>query len=124
LRQRRLERQSSVLAYQRQAQDIVREIKNALREVHTSYELIGSTRAARRAAADHLRAIEAQQDAGMALTPEFLDLKLRAQSRVADAEIQELDALTGYNNAVTALHRAMGTLLERNGINFSDHGPR
>lgn len=119
VRQRQLERRAAVVDYQRQARDVVLEVKDALRELITSYELIGATRAARRAAADNLRAIEAQKDAGVQLTPDFINLKLQSQERLANAEIQEAAALTDYNNAVATFYRVMGTLLERNRIDFS-----
>jgi len=123
-RQRRLERDAAVLDYQRLGQDVVIAVKSALRTVATNYELIGSARAARRAAADSLRAIEEQEAAGVALTPEFLlDLKLSTQQRLADAEVQELAALRDYNNALAELYRVMGTLLERNGIAFEGEEP-
>ncbi len=117
--QRQIERRAAVLTYQRTAQEVVLAVKSALREVQTAYELIGSTRAARRAAADNLRALEAQEEAGVALTPQFLlNQKLTAQSRLADAEVQEVDALRRYNVAISELYRVMGTLLQRNGIRF------
>lgn len=115
--QRRLEQQSAVLAYKNRAQETVIEVKNALRQVITTYELILANRAARRAAADSLRAIEEQERAGVALTPEFLlDLKLSTQQRLADAQTQEYQSLVTYNTAITELYRVMGTLLERNQI--------
>lgn len=117
----RLEREQAVLAYRALAEDRVLAVKNALRQVLTSYQLIGATRAARRAAADSLRAIEEQEAAGVALTPEFLlDLKLQTQERLANAEIQEIDALTNYNAAIAAYYEAVGTLLQRNGIQFRE----
>ncbi len=115
-----LERQTSVVAYQRVAQDVVTEIKDALRDVLAAHELIAANRAARRAAADNLRAIEAQEDAGVDLTPEFLDLKLRRQEVLAETEFDEIRALTGYNIAIANFYRTTGTLLERNGITFAD----
>ena len=119
-RQRRLARRQSVLQYRDQAQQVVLDVKNALRELVRTYELIGSNRAARRAAADSLRAIEQQEEAGAALTPEFLlDLKLQTQQRLAQAEIDEARALSDYNAAIARLYRAMGTLLDRNGIEFA-----
>lgn len=119
--QRRLERQGAVINYQRTAQAAVLAVKETLRDLQTAYELIGATRAARRAAADSLRAIEEQERAGVALTPEFLlDLKLSAQQRLAEAETQEIRAVTGYNTAVARLYHAMGTLLTRNHIVFRD----
>ena len=118
-RQRQLERRATALVYQRQAQDVVLEVKNALRNVQTSYELIGATRAARRAAADSLRAIEVQEASGVALTPQFLiNQKLSTQERLANAEVQEAQALTDYHNAIAALYQSTGTLLERNNIEF------
>ncbi|MEE9405704.1 MAG: TolC family protein, partial [Algisphaera sp.] len=54
--QRRLEREQASLAYRREAQTVVLEVKNALRAVLTNYQLVGATRAARWAAADSLRA--------------------------------------------------------------------
>jgi outer membrane protein len=118
-RQRQLERRAAALVYQRQAQDVVLEVKVALRNVQTSYELIGATRAARRAAADSLRAIEVQEASGVALTPQFLiNQKLSTQERLANAEVQEAQALTDYHNAIAVLYQSVGTLLERNNIEF------
>ena len=120
-RQRRLERQTAVLNYQKAAQDVLLDVKISLRQVMTAYELIGSTRAARRAAAENLRALGKQEEAGNQLTPEFLlDLKLQAQQRVADTATQEVQAVTDYNASVSRFYQAMGTLLERNGIEFKD----
>lgn len=117
LQQRKLERQQSVIAYRRDAQDVVLEVKNALRDVLTSYELVGATRAARWAAADSLRSINVQEDVGVALTDEFLlDLKLNAQERLADAEFQEAQALANYMTAIAEFYRAQGVLIEQYGI--------
>ncbi|MCC7204508.1 MAG: TolC family protein [Phycisphaeraceae bacterium] len=119
--QRRIERRAAVIAYQRTVQLSIVSVKESLRNLLTAYELIGATRAARRAAADSLRAIEEQERAGVALTPEFLlDLKLATQQRVADAETQEIQALTTYNQAIAAFYRTTGTLLERNSIAFHE----
>ncbi len=119
--QRKIERRGFVIAYRNQAQVAVVEVKNALRDLITAYELIGASRAARLAAADSLRAIEAQEDAGVALTPEFLlDLKLSTQQRLADTETQEIRALADYNTAIANFYRVLGTLLEYNGFDFQE----
>ncbi|MEM8781994.1 MAG: TolC family protein [Planctomycetota bacterium] len=115
-----LENRQAVLAYRTLAQDAILEIKTALRELALQYELIGSTRDARRNSANNLRAIQAQEDAGTALTPEFLNLKLDAQQRLATAEFEEASALTAYMVAIAELYRAQGTLLEQMGIAFDD----
>lgn len=113
-----LQRQQAVLAYQSQAQAVVLEVKRAMRNVQTAYELIGSTRAARLAAADNLRTLQAQEDEGAALTPDFINLKLQSQERLAIAETQEAQALLDYANALSAYDRATGSLLDRNQIVF------
>ncbi|MCC5830259.1 MAG: TolC family protein [Phycisphaeraceae bacterium] len=114
--QRALERQQAALLYQRQSQDVVRQVKDAMRELYASYDLIGATRSSRRAAAESLRALLAEEEAGARLTPEFIDLKLRRQEALASAELQEIEAMAGYNNALSDFFRSMGTLLERNQI--------
>jgi outer membrane protein TolC len=118
--QRKIERRASVINYQNQAQTVVLQIKNAQRDLITAYRVIGAEQASRRAAAENLRALEAQEEAGAALTPEFLDLKLRRQEALANAETREIQAVVDYNVAISAYYQAMGTLLERNGIQFTD----
>ena len=114
------EHQSSVIAYQREIQNVVKEVKDAIREVKTAYELIATTRAARRAAADNVRVMEAEEDVGVELTPEFIDRKLRRLESLANRELQEIRSLTGYGTAIANYYRTIGTLLERNGINFAE----
>ena len=118
--QRTIERRAFVIAYRNRAQIVVLEVKNALRDLIRDYELIGAARAARRSAADNLRVLDEQERAGEALTPEFVDRKLQAETRLANTETQEIQALTDYNTSISNLHRAMGTLLDRNGIVFDD----
>jgi len=121
-RQQQLRRRAAVVNYQRNAEQVVLEVKEALRNLYTTFQLIDAARAARRAASDNLRAIEEQEEAGVALTPEFLlDLKLSTQQRLANAEVQEIQAMTDYNTAIASFYRAMGTLLERNKIEFADY---
>ena len=119
-RQRQLERHATVVTYQNVAQQIVLDVKTALRDVIDAYRLIDARRGTRLAASDHLRALEEQEKAGIALTPAFLDLRLRRTEALANAENQEMAALSGYQTAIAALYQAMGTLLEHNGIEFSN----
>ncbi|MEM6333734.1 MAG: TolC family protein [Planctomycetota bacterium] len=118
--QRVFERQQSVLAYQSAAEDVLLDVKTALRTMLTNYKLIAATRAARLAAADSVRSIDEQIEAGVALDPTFLNFKLDAQERLADNETAEIQSLINYANAVTAVYAATGTLLDRNGIALED----
>ncbi len=108
--QRQLEEDQATLAYRQAAQNVVLDVKNALRDVLTNYELVGATRAARWAAADSLRSINVQEDVGVALTDEFLlDLKLNAQERLANAEFQEAQAVANYATAIAEMQRPRGS---------------
>ncbi len=116
--QSRLERVGSLTAYRQTVQDVVLDVKGALRNLETAYELIQQTRTARRAAAENLRVIEVQSTTIASYTPEFLDFWLRRQEARAAAEVLEANALAGYNVAIAQYHRATGTLLEQHGIRF------
>jgi outer membrane protein TolC len=118
--QRLLERQRSVLAYQATVEDVLLEVKSALRTMLTNYKLIAATKAARLAAADTVRSIDEQVEAGVALDPAFLNFKLDAQERLANAETQEVRALIDFTTALTEVYAATGTLLERNRIALRD----
>lgn len=118
-RQRQLERRAAVIAYQNIAQKIVQDTKNALRDVIDAFKLITPRTRARLASADNLRAMDARELVGDATTPEFLDLRMRRLSALAQAEVQEIQSLTNYQIAISNLYLTMGTLLERNGIQFS-----
>lgn len=115
---RRLERQQAALAYRNTVQNIVSEVKAAIRDVELNYVLIEQNRAFRIAAAENLRALQVEEETLGRLTPEFLDLKLRRQQALAAAEQQEWTAMTDYNASLARLHGTMGTVLERNRIRF------
>jgi outer membrane protein TolC len=117
-RGRMLENLQAQLTYREVVQRIILDVKTALRSVTTSFALIEQTRASRIAAAENLRTLEVEEKTIQALSPEFLDLKLRRQQALAGAELAELAALTEYNASLARLHAAMGTALQRNGIRF------
>ncbi len=117
-RQRQLERMQATIGYRRVVQEVVLAVKTALRDVETNYRLIEQTRTARLAAAENLRTLQVQEQTIQSLTPDFLDLKLRRQQALAQAEQEEVLALSGYNIAIAELYSAMGTALDRNRIRF------
>ena len=122
-RQRQIERRAAVIAYQSQAQQVVLDVKISLRRVIDAFELIGATLVARLAAADNVRALDEKEKAGgdpnMSLT-QLVDLRLRRLQALADAEEEEIQALTAYHISIANLYLAMGTTLEHNAIEFSD----
>lgn len=117
-RQRRLERLSAVVGYRNAIQRVMLDVKTTLRDLTTSYQLIEQTRTARLAAAENLRTLLVEEQNIRALTPDFLDLKLRRQEALAQAELQEVQAIVDYNTAIAAHFAALGTALERNRIEF------
>lgn len=118
-RQRRLERLRSVVGYRRTVQNVVLDVKNALDNVVTNYKLIEQAKTSRIAAAEALRTLGVEKrltDRGF--TVERLDLEFSQQDQLAAAERAEIAALIDYNTSIAELHRAMGTALERNRIEF------
>jgi len=116
LRSARLERLRAVVDYRDAVQAAALEVKTALRNVSTNYRLIEQTRILRLAAAENLRALQAEEETIRSLTPEFLDLKLTRQEALANAEIQEAQALSDYASSLAELDRAVGRTLERRGV--------
>ncbi|MBM4113184.1 MAG: TolC family protein, partial [Phycisphaerae bacterium] len=115
-RRARLERSQAVIGYRTAVQDSVLQVKDALRNVVTNYQLIGQTRAFRMAQAENLRALLVTEQTIASLTPEFLNLKFQRQDGLAGAQLQESTALVDYNSAIAELYRAMGTGLAMNRI--------
>lgn len=115
-RRRNLERTQAVISYRNTAQNVVREVKDALDSINQQYQLVGQRRQARIAAAESLRSLNVEQEQLEGLTAVQLDLRLNRQERLSDAERQEVQALADLNTAISELFRATGTILERNGV--------
>lgn len=70
------------------------------------------------AAEERVRLLKAEQDIGT-LT---LDLVLRAQASLAEAEAAYFRQVVAYNKAITSLNVASGNLLETNGVWLAEGG--
>lgn len=117
-RKRVLERTSAGIAYRNTVQQVVLEVKAALRSMLLNYKLVGAYRVNRYAAAENLRAFNVEKELSAINTVERLNLEFQRQELLAAAEQQEVAALANYNAALARLHVAMGTILERNRIEF------
>ena len=111
-----LQKSQAIAQYQSLVDHVSLDVKQALREVDTTWEEIYATRSARFAAADALRAIEQREEGGEKLTYSFIDLKLNSQQRYAEAASSEIGAISNYNRALAKLELAKGTLLRYNNI--------
>lgn len=116
----RVRRAQAVLGYERAVQSTVLSVKNALVDCVSFRELVEQNRIFRLAQAENLRALLVDEKTLAALTPEFLQLKFQLQNGLAVAEDAYFASLVGYQNALAALQRAMGTGLEAKGISFTD----
>lgn len=103
-------------SYRQIIEQVITDVQIAARGVDTTWSEIVRSRQAVLAAADALRSVQVREDAGEALTPEFVDLKLRQQELLANAQRDEAAAISGYNIALSALERAKGTLLKYNNV--------
>ena len=93
-------------------QNISVEVRGAARDVETSARTIAATRTAREAAEQNVQAERRRYENGM--TTNFQVLQV--QQQLSDARIRELQALVGYNQAVSAYHRVVGDILQVHNI--------
>ncbi len=117
-RQRRLERMQAVVSYRNTVQQILLELKGALRDVRTNHELIAQTRQARIAGAENLRSLRVEMETIRSLDTNTLDLQLRRQESLAIAEQAEVAALVNYATALSRIYAAMGTSLKKSNVQF------
>ena len=122
-RRSRLQRTGALISYRQAVQQVVLEVKSALRNVITNYQLIQARRSFRVAQAENLRTLLVEEETMAGLTPEFLNLKFQRQSGLATARQQEIQAIVNFDQSVAELYRAMGTGLKMNNINLEvgDH---
>lgn len=116
----KLQRQQAIDSYRNLIEQVALDVKQQLRDVEVSYNEIAATRRARFAAADNLAALQQREDNQEPLTPEFVNLKLDAQSRLADAARAESASISSYNIAIARLEKAKGTLLRYNNVQMQE----
>lgn len=111
-----LELQRSRSLEERQKETIILQVRETARAIDTSARNITAARTAREAAEQNLEAERRRYENGM--TTNFQVLQV--QSQLSDARARELQALIGYNQAVTAYHRAVGDLLDVRNIRVEE----
>ena len=116
----RLKRITEIASYKKGLQQIVREVKTAMRSVATNSELISANRSFRIAQVENLRALLVEEEILGGLTPTFLNLKLQTQAGLANARIAEFTSAVNFNKALASLYKAAGTTLEMHQISFVD----
>ena len=118
LRAAQLQRLQATIAYRQTIQSIIEEVRRALYNLNTNYQLIAQRRVERLAASESLRSLEVRTDKTGAYDPNTITNILHRQEQLALAEATEAQALTDYNIALARLHAALGLTLERNRVEF------
>ncbi len=96
-------------------QNIAVEVRTAARAVDEFAQTIAATRAARDAAERNVEAERKRYENGMTTNFQVLEV----QQQLSDARVRELQAIVGYNNAVSAFHRAVGDILDVHNIRLN-----
>jgi len=117
LRRTELQRMQAIEQYSATISQVSLDVRQAAREVETTYSLIDVQRQSRMAAERALHDVVLRQQRGAeAITPEFVQLRLDLADRLAQAQEQENQAISEYNIALERLERAKGTLLRYNNV--------
>ncbi len=117
LRRTALQREQAIQQYGALINQVSLDVRQAGREVETSYQLILTNQQSRLAAQKALSDIVERQDKGTeSLSPEFVQLRLDLADRVAQQQEAENQAVANYNIALERLERAKGTLLKYNNV--------
>lgn len=110
----RLSKARALLA--QQEQEISYELASAFQQLDQSYQTAKTNYNRRRAAQRRVEAFEAEYKVGRST----VDLVLRAQISLAQAEIAYYTSLVGYNQALNELRYRKGTLLMDNSVFLSE----
>lgn len=108
----RIELDQARARYRDLVSQITLEVERAVGDVKTNFERIQTTRLARELAEENLRAQERRFAVGLVTQKDVIDF----QTRVLDAQVAQLRAIIDYNNALSRLRLAEGTLLEHYNI--------
>ena len=107
---------SSRVSQEQTRQTIMADVRQAVRDIDTAARAIVASRTARDAAERNLEAERRRYENGM--TTNFQVLQI--QQQLSDSRVRELQALIGYNAAVSNYHRQVGDILEAHSITIDE----
>jgi outer membrane protein TolC len=114
--QRRIEARRAQIGLKKQEQTVIREVRDAVRTVRAATQSVAAAQRRRVATEETLRAEQERLRLGDSTPFQVLQF----DEDLAEAEQSVIAALQQQQNAVTALERVQGTLLETRGIRFAD----
>jgi outer membrane protein TolC len=112
LRRAELEKKRFLLQVRNLENQILVEVRDAVRSIKTDEKRIEATRRARILAQEQLDGEISRNEHGLSTTFRVLDV----QKELTQAKTNELKALIDYNLAWHTLHKVTGSLLDKNGI--------
>jgi outer membrane protein TolC len=112
LRRAELEKKKFLLQVRNLENQILVEVRDAVRSIKTDEKRIEATRRARILAQEQLDGEISRNEHGLSTTFRVLDV----QKELVQAKTNELKALIDYNLAWHTLHKSTGSLLDKNGI--------
>ena len=101
-----------------QEESVALEIANAMQDVAAAWKAAESNYNRFQAASERLPLLKAKLDVGTTT----LDLVLRAEASVAEAERAYYQQLISYNKAINNLNLATGTILQVNNVHLAEGG--
>jgi outer membrane protein TolC len=114
--QAQISMQQALLEMKSTEQATVLEIRNAVRNLQTSFKQVQAYKVARELAEKKLAAEEEKLRVGLSTNYTVLQY----QRDVTTARVQELKSIIDYNVSQSGLERSMGTLLEAKNIRIAD----
>lgn len=104
-------------SYKNIRDQIMEDVSQAVRDVNTTWIELQKARQSRFRQEDVLTGFEQRRASGVqVLDPQFVQLELDQQERLAEAERIEAQSLANYNIALAKLEKAKGTILRYNNI--------
>ena len=108
----RLEFEQTTLSIQNLEQQVMTEVRQAVRDVETSYKQIEATKVAQELAIQQLDAEQKKFSEGLSTNFQVLEY----QDEVASAQSDYTEAITGYNKAIVTLEQIIGVTLQRHNV--------
>ena len=112
-----LQQSQAVATYRRAIDDVITDVRVAMRTLDTSFEQLEPSRNAVTSSFDNLRALQERQENK---SPPQLDSILGAQQSLAQSRRALLQAIVTYNQGIVDVERAKGTLLDYNNVVLSE----
>ena len=111
-KRRKLEVERALIELKDLEQDIIVQIRGAVRDINSDLERVRAARVARKLASEQLSQEQKRFDVGRATTHDVLEY----QDDFAQAQKNEMSAMVDYLQSLVALERAKGTLLEKRNV--------